>query len=97
MRKALNDHKVTRVLRVWRQVVATLSQSRKKRDLASAQHERKPSLYKLKADCLTRWGSSLSMLERIAEQQEAIRVILATDRKASHLNPLGKISRSSIL
>ncbi len=63
------------------------SKSWKKRDLASAQHERKLPLHKLKADCQTRWGSSLSMLERIAEQQEAIRVVLATDRKASHLKP----------
>ncbi len=88
VRKALNDARVTRVLRVCRQVVAKFSQSwKKKRDLASAQHERELPLHKLKADCQTRWGSSLSMLQRIAEQQEAIRVVLATDRKASHLIP----------
>ena len=86
--KALGDERVSRVLRVCRQVAAKFSQSWKKnRDLVSAQHERQLPVHKLKADTPTRWGSSLSMLQRITEQQEAIRVVLATDRKASHLIP----------
>ena len=86
--KALNDSRVTRVLKVCRQVVAKFSLSwKKKRDLASVQIEKNLPSHKLKADCQTRWGSSLAMLERINEQQVAIRVVLASDSKASHLIP----------
>ena len=38
-------------------------------------------------DCPTRWGSSAKMVSRILEQEEAIRVVLSTDRKTSHLVP----------
>lgn len=88
VRKALDDRRVTRLLKVCRQVIATFSRSwKKKRDLAKAQHEKQLPLHNLKADCVTRWGSSLAMLERITEQQEAIRIVLASDRKVSHLIP----------
>ena len=88
VRKSFDDRRVTRVLKVCRQVVATFSRSwKKKRDLAKAQHEKQLPLHNLKADCVTRWGSSLAMLERITEQQEAIRIVLASDRKVSHLIP----------
>ena len=88
VRKALDDRRVTRVLKVCQQVIATFSRSwKKKRDLAKAQHEKQLPLHNLKADCVTRWGSSLAMLERITEQQEAIRIVLASDRKVSHLIP----------
>lgn len=60
---------------------------KKRRDLAKAQHEKQLLLHSLKADCVTRLGSSLAMLERITEQQEAIRIVLASDRKVSHLIP----------
>ena len=86
--KALNDDRVSRILRVCQQVVAKCLQSWKKnRDLASAQHEKQLSLHRLKADCQTHWGLSLSMPQRISEQQKAIQVVLATDGKASHLIP----------
>ena len=88
MRKSLDDCRVTRVLKVCRQVIATFSRSwKKKRDLAKAQHEKQLPLHSLKADCVTRLESSLAMLERITEQQEAIRIVLASDRKVSHLIP----------
>ena len=88
VRKACDDSRITKVLRVCRQIVAKFSQSwKKKRDLATAQHEKQLPSHKLKADCPTRWGSTLEMLKRIIEQQEAIRIVLASDRKASHLIP----------
>ena len=42
---------------------------------------------KLKGDVRTRWGSKVNMIERIVEQQDAIRVVLGQDRKTSHLLP----------
>ena len=35
----------------------------------------------------TRWGSKADMIERIIEQQDAIRVVLGQDWKVSHLIP----------
>ena len=88
VRKAFDDSRITKVLRVCRQIVAKFSQSwKKKRDLATAQHEKQLPSHKLKADCTTRWGSTLEMLKCIIEQQEAIQIVLASDRKASHLIP----------
>uniref|UniRef100_A0A1X7TA28 Uncharacterized protein n=1 Tax=Amphimedon queenslandica TaxID=400682 RepID=A0A1X7TA28_AMPQE len=37
------------------------------------------------ADCSTRWGSTQKMIERILEQEKAIRVVLGSDRKVSNL------------
>ena len=85
VQRSSDDRRVTRVLKVCRQVIATFSWSwKKKRDLAKAQHEKQLPLH---SDCVTCWGSSLAMLERITEQQEAIRIVLASDRKVSHLIP----------
>ena len=86
--KALDDRRVERVLRVCQQVVAKFSQSWKKtRELTLVQEEKKLPKHKLKADCPTRWGSAFDMISRIVEQQEAIRVVLANDRKTAHLIP----------
>lgn len=41
--------------------------------------------HKLKGESVTCWGSTLSMMDRILEQQEAVGVVLASDRKVSHL------------
>ena len=43
--------------------------------------------YKLKADGVIRWGSSYEMIERLIEQMEAVRIVLASDRKSAHLIP----------
>ena len=84
--KALDDRCVERVLRVCRQVVAKFSQSWKKtRELTLVQEEKKLPKHKLKADCPTRWGSAFDMISRIVEQQEAIRVVLANDRKTARV------------
>ena len=49
-------------------------------DLGLPQHS-------LVTDCVTRWGSQLSMTGRILEQEACIRQVLATDRKHAHLIP----------
>ena len=86
IQKSLQDERVVRVLRICRQIVAKFSQSWKKsRDLAAAQRQKGLPCHKLKGDCQTRWGSSLQMIKRIAEQREAISVVLASDVKTSHL------------
>ena len=38
-------------------------------------------------DCVTRWGSMEKMVSRILEQEEAIRLVLSSDRKTTHLIP----------
>ena len=43
--------------------------------------------HKLKIDVVTQWTSSYEMVERLMEQMEAIRIVLASDRKSSHLIP----------
>ena len=57
---------------------------KQQRDMATFQEEKGLQKHKLKSDCVTRWGPTLSM-ERFVEQQEAMRVGLASDCKVSHL------------
>lgn len=38
-------------------------------------------------DCPTRWGSMESMVTRLLEQEEAVRLVLSSDRKISYLIP----------
>ena len=86
--KGLNDSHVSRVLRLCKSIVASFSRSwKKQRDLAVAQEQKQLPLHKLKADVVTRWGSSYKMVERLVEQMEAVRVVLASDRRSSHLIP----------
>lgn len=88
IRKGLEDRRVDRVVSVCKQVVSAFTRSWKKsRDLKEVQEEKGLPQHKLKVDVSTRWGSTLDMLHRIVEQQEAIRLVLATDRKLSHLIP----------
>ena len=84
--KGLRDSSIEEVLRVCRKVVSKFSQSWKKtRDLAIAQKDNDLPKHKLKVDCSTRWGSSYDMINRIAEQQKAICVVLASDRRCISL------------
>ena len=88
IRKGLDDHRVRRVISVCKRVVCAFSHSWKKsRESKQVQEEKGLPLHKLKVDVCTRWGSTLDMLHRLVEQQEAIRVVLASDRKSSHLIP----------
>ena len=83
--KGLRDDSIEEVLQVCRQVVAKFSPSWKKtRNLAESQKDNLP-LYKLKADCTIRWGSSYDMISRIIEQQKATCVVLASDCKCINL------------
>ena len=54
------------------------------------QEDRKLPQHKLRVDAKTQWGSVLDIIDQILEQQEAIRVVLASDWKAAHLVPLWK-------
>ena len=38
-------------------------------------------------DCVTRWGSKEKMVARVLEQEKAIRQVVSSDRKTSHLTP----------
>ena len=67
--------------------VYILSQLEEKRDLTKAQSDLGLPQHSLVADCITRWGSQLHMIDRILEQEAYIRQLLATDRKHSHLIP----------
>lgn len=53
--------------------------------MAAFQEEKNLPKHKLKGESVTCWGSTLSMMDRILEQQEAVGVVLASDRKVSHL------------
>ena len=86
VKKGLEDRRVDRVVAVCRKIVTAFNQSwKRQRDMATIQEEKNLPLHKLKGDCATRWGSTSSMMERIYEQQEAVRIVLAGDRKVSHL------------
>ena len=78
---SLNDTRIQRVLHVCRQIVAAFSRSSEKRDLVIAREQKNLPTHKLIADVSTRWGSTFDMVGRIMEQQEAIRLVLAVDRK----------------
>ena len=80
--------RVQRALGVCRKIVTTFSHSwKKKRDLCSAQTTLDLPQHSLVGDCITRWGSQQKMVERILEQEPAIRQVFGLDRRCSHLIP----------
>lgn len=86
--KGLNDNRIERALSICRKVVAAfLSSWKRQRDLKDTQVQKGLPQKKLKGDVCTRWGSKANMVERIVEQQDAIRVVLGQDRKTSYLVP----------
>ena len=86
--KGLDERRVKRTLKICKSAVASFSRSwKKQRDLTQVQNEKNLPNHKLKLDVVTRWGSSLEMVDRIMEQIEAIRIVLGADRHTSHLVP----------
>ena len=86
VKKVLEDPRIGRVLSVCCKVVSAFSHSWKQRkELAAIQEEKNLPSNLLIRDCKTRWGSSLAMIDRVLEQQDAIRIVLSADRTASHL------------
>ena len=82
------DARVQRALGVCRKIVTTFAHSwKKKRDLSLAQATLDLPQHSLVGDCVTRWGSQQKMVERILEQEPAIRQVLGPDRRCSHLIP----------
>ena len=55
--------------------------------LATIQEQKGLPTHKLITAVVTHWGSSYKMVERFIERMEAVRVVLASDRKTSHLIP----------
>ena len=87
IKKGLGDSRVERVISVCKKVVNVFTRSWKKSiHLKEIQEKKKLLQHKLKVDVSTHWGSTLDMIRCIVEQQEAIRVVLATDCRSSHLN-----------
>ena len=78
--------RIDRVLRKFRKIVASFSQSWKwSNELTKVQLQNNLPAHKLKGDVSTRWGSTAVMVKRILEQKEAVRVVLSADRSTSHL------------
>ena len=76
------------MIRLGRKTGAAFSTSwRRQRELRNVQQQKNLPVKKLVADVVTRWGSTAAMLERLIEQMESVRVVLAQDRKVSHLVP----------
>ncbi|XP_065899760.1 E3 SUMO-protein ligase ZBED1-like [Dysidea avara] len=83
-----DDSRVQRALSICRKIVTSFSHSwKKKRDLSEAQATLEFPQHSLVSDCVTRWGSQQLMVGRILEQESAIRQVLASDRRCSHLLP----------
>lgn len=83
----LKDGRIDHVVAVCKKILTAFHHSwNRQRDMATLQEKDLPK-HKLISDCATCWVSTLSMLKRIVEQQEAIRVVLSSDRKVSHLIP----------
>ena len=79
-----DDHRISRAFGVCRKLVSTFSHSwNKRRDLAKVQCELGLPIHSLVTDCTTRWGSTTKMIERVLEQEKAIRKVLCDDRKST--------------
>ena len=83
-----DDERVRRAIGVCRKLTTYFSHSfKKKAALTAAPVELKLPQHSMIADCETRWGSKYKMMERVIEQEHAIRRVLSQDRKSSHLVP----------
>ena len=83
-----DDRRVARAFGVCRKLVELFAHSwKKKRELCEAQLQLKLPNHSLVSDCATRWGSKEKMVARVLEQEKAIRQVVSTDRRTSHLTP----------
>ncbi|XP_007888700.1 E3 SUMO-protein ligase ZBED1 [Callorhinchus milii] len=86
--KGLEDSRIERIIQLSRQIFSQFSRSwRRKRDLSIAQGQKGLPRNALKTDIQAHWVTTLDMLERFLEQQDAVRAVLAHDRKTCHLVP----------
>lgn len=84
----LKDQRVTRAVRVCKNIVSAFSYSwEKKKTLMKVQQELNLPQHKLKTACVTRWGSMQMMIARVLEQRKAITQVLSEDKKSRHLVP----------
>ncbi|KAI4891067.1 hypothetical protein NFI96_005209 [Prochilodus magdalenae] len=75
--------KTDRTLGVCRTITAAFSHSwHRRRELKKKQVGSGLPQHSLIADCATRWGSKQAMIERILEQAQAIRQVLADERRS---------------
>ena len=90
IKNGLNVSQVQRVLGRCKKLVEHFKKSTKETyKLREKQEMLKLPQHKLIQDCVTRWGSTLAMLERLMEQQAAIAAVLM-EGKVRHLMPEGE-------
>lgn len=82
------DDRVARAFGLCKKIVSAFSHSwKKKQDLLAFQTSLNLPQHTLVTNCPTRWGSNQKMVERILEQEDAIRQVLSKDRNSCHLVP----------
>ena len=83
-----DDSRVCRSVGMCHKLVGSFSHSwKRQQSLSKAQVELDLPKHSLVTECTTRWGSKQKMIERILEQEPAIRQVLSLDRKSAHLIP----------
>lgn len=83
-----DDPRISRALSLTHKIVSSFSTSwKRRRELNKVQVEKNLPQHSLISDCPTRWGSMESMISRFLEQEEAVRAVLSSDRKTTHLIP----------
>ena len=83
-----DDQRVARAFGVCHNLVELFANSwKKKHELHEAQLQLKLPNHSLVSDCATWWGSTVKMVARVLEQEKAIRQVIGTDHKTSHLLP----------
>lgn len=88
VKRCFDVRKVSIVLARCRKLVGFFHRSYKVTyALREKQQQLKIKQHKLIQDCVTRWGSTLSMIERILEQQTAICAVLMENRSDRSLLP----------
>ena len=90
IKRALDLVKVQRVVGRCRKCVGHFNKSTKETyKLHEKQEQLNFPVHQLAQDCVTQWGSTLQMLERIQEQQAGIAAVLMEGRN-THFMPEGK-------